>query len=95
MATQVSCGHLDALFQSATGAEEESEDHQNLNGSEKMWTKYMGEAEKYDEQISEDWREDSNGILVFVRLSSTFPAVHRNDCRKDRSSLYNCRRIHH
>jgi len=38
------------------------------NESEKkMWTEYMKEAERYDIRAAESWKEDSNGLLVFVR----------------------------
>ena len=33
----------------------------------KMWTEYMKEAEKYDNRDAEGWKDDSDGILVFVR----------------------------
>jgi hypothetical protein len=40
------------------------------NASEKkMWTEYMKETEKYDSSAAEAWKEDSEGILVFVRPS--------------------------
>jgi hypothetical protein len=33
----------------------------------KMWTVFMKDAEKYDNRNAEDWKGDSDGILVFVR----------------------------
>jgi len=44
---------------------------QNKSGK-KMWTVFMTEAEKYDGRDAEDWKGDSDGIIVFVR--PTLPA---------------------
>jgi len=33
----------------------------------KMWTEYMKEAREYDNRDAEAWKDDSDGILVFVR----------------------------
>ncbi len=38
-----------------------------------MWTEYMNEAEKYDNRAAEAWKDDSTGILVFVRPNLLFP----------------------
>jgi len=32
-----------------------------------MWTEYMKEAKEYDNRDAEAWKDDSDGILVFVR----------------------------
>src|SRR5579863_3026916 len=37
-----------------------------------MWTEYMKEAEKFDSRSAEAWKEDSDGILVFVRPDLLF-----------------------
>jgi hypothetical protein len=33
-----------------------------------MWTLSLSEFEKYDKEITARWNEDTNGVLVFVRL---------------------------
>jgi hypothetical protein len=72
MGTHVSFAYLGGLFQSVTGGPARTNiAHQN-ESEKKMWTEYMKEAEKYDGQAAEDWREDSTGILVFVRLNLLF-----------------------
>jgi len=38
-----------------------------------MWTEYMKEAEKYDNRDAEAWKDDSEGILVFVRPTLPVP----------------------
>jgi hypothetical protein len=69
MGTHVSFADLGGMFQSVTGGPARTNiAHQN-ESEKKMWTEYMKEAEKYDGQAAEDWREDSTGILVFVRLN--------------------------
>ena len=35
--------------------------------AKKMWIEYMKEAEKYDNRAADSWKDDSNGLLVFVR----------------------------
>jgi hypothetical protein len=54
--------------------------------AKRMWTEYMQEAEKYDNRTADSWKEDSNGILVFVRPQSTRPSVHRDD--KQKTSIF-------
>jgi hypothetical protein len=34
--------------------------------SSKLWSMYLTEAEKEDEQITKNWFEDTGGVLVFV-----------------------------
>lgn len=47
---------------------------QNESGK-KMWTEYMKEAEKCDNRDADAWKDDSGGILVFVR-----PTLHLPSC---------------
>ena len=47
---------------------------QNLNEpGKKMWTEYMNEAVKYDNRDADAWKDDSDGILVFVRPTLPIP----------------------
>lgn len=34
-----------------------------------MWLMYLSESEKHDQAMSDGWKEDANGVLVFVRTS--------------------------
>jgi hypothetical protein len=33
----------------------------------KIWAVYVSEAEKYDQALVESWKNDMQGILIFVR----------------------------
>jgi Family of unknown function (DUF6535) len=39
-----------------------------------MWSKYMIEAQEYAERVSKPWKEDSDGVLVFVSPDLSVPA---------------------
>ena len=41
--------------------------------SSKLWSLYLTEADKYDKGLADTWKEDTNGILIFVRR----PFIHR------------------
>ncbi|KAI0252544.1 hypothetical protein BJV78DRAFT_342802 [Lactifluus subvellereus] len=41
----------------------------------KMWSAYMEEAEKYDERMSDAWKGDADGVLVFTGLFSATVAA--------------------
>jgi len=49
------------------------------DSSRQMWTLSLSEFEKYDKEITANWNEDTNGVLVFVRifLSVRSPATDR------------------
>ncbi len=40
--------------------------------SDKTWSMYLSESEKHDKAISDGWKDDANGVLVFVRISPSF-----------------------
>jgi hypothetical protein len=40
--------------------------------SDKLFSVYLAQADKFDKEQSESWKGDTEGILVFVR-----PSVHR------------------
>jgi hypothetical protein len=44
-----------------------------------MWSTYMKTFDEYDKRISNSWKEDATGLLVFVSHSLHTPRVHRND----------------
>ena len=39
------------------------------DSSDKMWLMYLSESEKHAKDISDAWKDDANGVLVFVRVS--------------------------
>lgn len=39
--------------------------------SNKMWSLYVKEAEKFDKDLVEDWKGTMDGILIFVRQITT------------------------
>jgi hypothetical protein len=46
---------------------------------DKMWSGYMNEAKNHDERVSDAWKDDANGVLVFVSPSTNILIVQRND----------------
>ncbi|KAI0266143.1 hypothetical protein BC834DRAFT_986312 [Gloeopeniophorella convolvens] len=40
-----------------------------------MWAMYLSEADRYDKDISESWKDDANGVLVFTGLFSATVAT--------------------
>jgi hypothetical protein len=44
-----------------------------------MWSGYMNEAKNHDERVSDAWKDDANGVLVFVSPNSAILIVQRND----------------
>jgi Family of unknown function (DUF6535) len=40
-----------------------------------MWSKYMPVAEEYDKRVSEEWKEDSSGVLTFVSPTVHLPGL--------------------
>jgi uroporphyrinogen-III synthase len=56
---------------------------------------YLDVVKEEDKRIADAWKEDANGILVFVSPSSVDLLVRLNDKLKDRSFRCNCWCIHH
>ena len=48
---------------------------ENLDASSKMWSVYVGEAERYDKRLVESWKGDMDGMLIFVRLQTMTPST--------------------
>ncbi|KAH9172720.1 hypothetical protein EDB89DRAFT_856612 [Lactarius sanguifluus] len=42
---------------------------------DKMWSIYLSESEKHDKDISDGWKDDANGVLVFTGLFSATVAA--------------------
>jgi hypothetical protein len=55
---------------------------------------YLDEVKEDDKRLTDAWKEDANGLLVFVSLN-LLVSIHLNDKLKDRPFLCNCWRIHH
>lgn len=43
-------------------------DAENDEACAKIWSIYVGEAERYDKALVEGWKADMEGMLIFVRL---------------------------
>lgn len=41
------------------------------DSSNALFSMYLSRAEKFDKEQSESWKGNADGILVFVRLSTT------------------------
>jgi hypothetical protein len=48
-----------------------------------MWTIYMEEVKKSDERSTNSWKEDANGIIIFVSLTLPSPPSPRIDKLED------------
>jgi hypothetical protein len=62
----------------------------------KMWFKYMKNVDDYDKRLTDGWKGDANGVLVFVSLHLLVPvSITVTIWEPDRSFLRNCRIFHH
>jgi hypothetical protein len=43
--------------------------------SGKVWSVYLSEAERQDRALAENWKGDTEGILIFVRVLSDLPLL--------------------
>ena len=63
-----------------------------------IWDMYLDEVKEDDKRIAEAWKEDSNGILVFVSpnllMIPLFVSMTANKLQ-DWSFLCNCRLLYH
>lgn len=39
----------------------------------KFWSVYVGEAESHDKALVETWKDDMEGIIIFVRFRFSLP----------------------
>jgi hypothetical protein len=39
----------------------------------KFWSVYVGEAESHDKALVETWKDDMEGIIIFVRFPVLYP----------------------
>jgi len=42
------------------------------DAASKLWSVYIGEAQRYDEDLLRGWKEDMDGLLLFVRITFSF-----------------------
>lgn len=42
-----------------------------------MWSGYMKEAKNHDERVSDAWKNDAEGVLVFVSLNTAIYMAQR------------------
>jgi hypothetical protein len=52
-------------------ATESERDLNHDSAAAKLWSVYVGEAEKYDRALVESWKSDMEGMLIFVRMPAT------------------------
>ena len=45
----------------------------------KMWSAYMKESEEYDKLVTDVWKKDTNGVLIFVSLNPHILYAHFSD----------------
>ena len=60
-----------------------------------MWSEYLKNVDDYDKRLTEGWKDDANGVLVFVSLHLLVPGFHHSDALRDRSLLRSCRVLYH
>lgn len=39
---------------------------------DKMWSGYMQVADRHDAVVNDIWRDDANGVMIFVSLINTY-----------------------
>ncbi len=61
-----------------------------------MWSEYLKNVDDYDKRLTDGWKDDVNGVLVFVSLHLLVPvSITVTIWEPDRSFLRNCRILHH
>ncbi|KAH9054828.1 hypothetical protein EDB87DRAFT_1644897 [Lactarius vividus] len=65
--------HLHELLQPSLGSP--AHDGAREDSVNKMWSGYMEEADKHDTRVSDAWKDDANGVLVFTGLFSATVAT--------------------
>ncbi|KAH9018713.1 hypothetical protein EDB85DRAFT_600337 [Lactarius pseudohatsudake] len=66
--------HLHELLQPSLGSPA-AHDEARKDSENKMWSGYMEEADKHDTRVSDAWKDDANGVLVFTGLFSATVAT--------------------
>ena len=57
-----------------------------IDGSEPIFSMYLEKAEKEDEKMTDNWKADADGIIIFVRLCPS-PMFHTDSSVTDWSIL--------
>ena len=61
-----------------------------------MWSEYLNNVDDYDKNLTDGWKDDANGVLVFVSTHLLVPvSITVTIWEPDRSFLRNCRILHH
>jgi hypothetical protein len=50
-------------------------DENHGDSSDGLWSMYLTEAEKQDKEVTESWKGDTDGILVFVSFAPPRPLL--------------------
>ena len=66
----------------------------HLDSENNMWSGYLDIVDEYDKRLTERWKEDTKGVLVFVSFMYRSQCPPYNDPR-DRSFFLYCRILHH
>ena len=61
-----------------------------------MWSEYLKNVDDYDKRLTDGWKDDVNGVLVFVSLHLLVPvSITVTIWEPDRSFLRHYRILHH
>lgn len=60
-----------------------------------MWFEYLKDVKDYDEGITDEWKEDANGVLVFVSPDLLVLIFAMTSKSEDRDLLSDHRFLHH
>ncbi|KAN0130500.1 hypothetical protein V8E53_011586 [Lactarius tabidus] len=67
---------MQAYHGSSTRDEAPATVREDEDSVDKMWSGYMEEADRYDALVSDLWKDDANGVMVFLFSDSGVEAVH-------------------
>ena len=70
-------------------------DENHGDSSDEIWSMYLNMAKKQDEEVTESWKGDTEGIIVFVSLAPVHTCLSFNPLIKDWSFFGHCRELHY
>ena len=59
-----------------------------------MWAEYLKNVDDYDRRLTDGWKDDASGVLVFVSHHLPVPVFITMTIWGDGSFLRNCRILH-
>ena len=61
-----------------------------------MWPEYLKNVDDFDKRITNGWKDEANGVLIFMSLYLlVLVSITVTVWEPDRSFLCNCRCLHH